>query len=535
MRITNNMMLRTTSSNINSNKLNVNTLNNQMSSQKKISRPSEDPVVAIRALRLRSNLSEINQYYEKNIPDAEAWLDVTETALNNMESILSDVRTQCVYGSTGTLKTEDRNTILTSLKKLREQLYAEGNTDYAGRTVFTGFRTNSKLTFMTDEKVSYDIHQTFTLDDIEKEVRYFKGESKVPTGAEIDQTGTIEELERLSCDRIRFAYDDVEIASDATGAVDLTKIQFTDGTTDANGNLVYQTLNGTEIGDATDSVKPNVKVYGTLEEWKDSYANAGDFSKGVAENDVIVIKETGEMLLGENVSNKIKSKELELKVDYTKNSFAKGELRPEYYFNCENVTDPANVINYVKYDGAGDEIAQDINYVIAANQTLTVNTNACDVFNEAAGRDVDEMINAVQYAINAHDKIADIEEMLSLEEYASDEDQENLNKWLDAAKKEADYADDNLQKLYNSYIGKFDTYLTQVDLAITTVGSKGDQLELTENRMSNQQLTTEELKSSNEDRELSDIIIDYTAAYTAYQGSLQAASKISQNTLLNYI
>ena len=65
MRITNNMMLRTTASNINTNKLNVNSLNNQMSSQKKISRPSEDPVVAIRALRLRSNLSEINQYYEE--------------------------------------------------------------------------------------------------------------------------------------------------------------------------------------------------------------------------------------------------------------------------------------------------------------------------------------------------------------------------------------------------------------------------------------------------------------------------------------
>ena len=64
MRITNNMMLNTTSSNINGNKLNVNNLNNQMSSQKKIQRPSENPVIAIRALRLRSTLSQINQYYE---------------------------------------------------------------------------------------------------------------------------------------------------------------------------------------------------------------------------------------------------------------------------------------------------------------------------------------------------------------------------------------------------------------------------------------------------------------------------------------
>ena len=77
--------------------------------------------------------------------------------------------------------------------------------------------------------------------------------------------------------------------------------------------------------------------------------------------------------------------------------------------------------------------------------------------------------------------------------------------------------------------------MSNVNLALTTVGSKGDQLALTENRMSNQQLTISELKSSNEDRELSDIIIEYTSAYTAYQGCLQAAGKVNQNTLLNYI
>lgn len=68
MRITNNIILHNTSININGNKGNVDTLNNQMTSQKKIQRPSDDPVTAIRALRLRSTLSEIDQYYEKNIP-----------------------------------------------------------------------------------------------------------------------------------------------------------------------------------------------------------------------------------------------------------------------------------------------------------------------------------------------------------------------------------------------------------------------------------------------------------------------------------
>ena len=145
MRITNNIILHNTSININGNKGNVDTLNNQMTSQKKIQRPSDDPVTAIRALRLRSTLSEIDQYYEKNIPDAESWLDVTETAITSMQEVIKTIRTQCEYGAQDSLTTDNRKTILTQLEKLRDKVYAEGNADYAGRTVFTGYRTNKKL------------------------------------------------------------------------------------------------------------------------------------------------------------------------------------------------------------------------------------------------------------------------------------------------------------------------------------------------------------------------------------------------------
>ena len=56
MRITNNIILHNTTGNINGNKVNVNNLNNQMTSQKKIQRPSENPVIAVRSLRLRTKM-----------------------------------------------------------------------------------------------------------------------------------------------------------------------------------------------------------------------------------------------------------------------------------------------------------------------------------------------------------------------------------------------------------------------------------------------------------------------------------------------
>lgn len=124
--------------------------------------------------------------------------------------------------------------------------------------------------------------------------------------------------------------------------------------------------------------------------------------------------------------------------------------------------------------------------------------------------------------------------MQKMQEYSSDDCQAALEDWIAAAKKERDYADDNLQKLYNSYIGNFDDYLQKVNLANTDLGSKGQSLDLTKNRMANQQTTMEELKSTNEDRDLSEIIIDYTSAYTAYQGILTGCGEDQSDNITDY-
>jgi flagellar hook-associated protein 3 FlgL len=526
------MMLRNASSNINGNKVSVDSLNNQMTTQKKIQRPSEDPVVAIRALRLRSTLSEIDQYLNNNISDAEAWLETTETSITNIISVITDIRYQCTYGATGSLKSEDRNTILTNLEKLRDQIYSEGNADYAGRTIFTGYRTNQKLTFMTeDDDTTYNITQSFSYSDME-EHRYYSGDVTVPTSvAGVQATNNISDPHQDTYSRLRLSY----ALSTETGSgllVDnagTTTLLDTDG---ATGTLSYTKSDGT-------SVDFNVTVYDSIE----SASTSGTLN--VPDDEAIFVKETGELILGKDLASDISESKGSINIDYTKKGFSKGEVRPEYYFNCQKVpegTDAAtafddpDVIRYIKYDEqTGKQIYQGINYVVSANQTLTVNTEADEVLNADIGRDVDEMIEAVSRAISANQKVEDIEAMQKMEAYKDDDSQAALEEWLTAAKKERDYADDNLQKLYNTYIGNFDDYLEKANLALTEVGSKGSSLALTKNRVTNQQTTVETLKSQNEDRELSDIILDYTSAYTAYEASLQAASKLNQTTLLNYL
>ena len=79
IRVTNSMVTKNAMSNININKGSLSTLNTQMVTQKKIARPSEDPITAIRSLRLRNSLNEITQHYERNIPDAQSWLELTDS------------------------------------------------------------------------------------------------------------------------------------------------------------------------------------------------------------------------------------------------------------------------------------------------------------------------------------------------------------------------------------------------------------------------------------------------------------------------
>ena len=94
MRITNKIMQRNSITNLNRNKVLSDKLNNQLTLEKKITRPSDDPVIAIRSLRLNTSITQLTQYYEKNAPDASAWLQATEEAVNITSTVITDMYEQ---------------------------------------------------------------------------------------------------------------------------------------------------------------------------------------------------------------------------------------------------------------------------------------------------------------------------------------------------------------------------------------------------------------------------------------------------------
>ncbi len=537
MRVTNKMIMNNSASNINSAKEVVNTRNKQMTSQKRIDKPSDDPVIAVRSLRLATTLSQVSQYYSKNIPDANQWLDITETALINIKDVATDCKTICVGGSTDSYNSQsDRKTMLTQLESLQKALFAEGNADYANRTVFTGYRTNSNLTFTEDEtQTKYRISQTLSVEDLMEEHRYYSGNVVVPTTeAEVlapqNDATLISDITETDYYRLRINYKDL----DSIGSIN---IKYEDGTeipftfTETNG--VFD--NTTAQTDATSGF--TLTVYDNETDW--AAADAENI-KRVDDTSIVVIKETGEIIFGDTVASTIKTNKAEVSVQYDKTGFNEGQLRPEYYYNCTKMIDSTGATltsnnEYTKFDANGNVIHFDIEYTIAANQTIAINTEASDVFDSSLQRDLDEMMNAVQRVIAAYDKLDTITNMKSETQYASDEDQEWLDKWQDAAQKEYDYYNNNMRKLFDSEIGNIQSYCDKITLALTDLGCKEQSLDLTKVRVGDQRETVQQLQTENDDVDLSQIIIDYTAAYTAYQASLTAAGKLGDSTLLNYI
>ncbi|MFZ5850251.1 MAG: flagellar hook-associated protein FlgL [Actinomycetota bacterium] len=114
------------------------TLQQQLSSGRLISRPSDDPAGTVAAMQLRSEVR-VTEQYSRNSLDGLGWLGTTDTALTSSLASLRRVRDLTVQGmSTGSADANAREAMAVEVDKLREGLLALANTTYLGRPVFGG-------------------------------------------------------------------------------------------------------------------------------------------------------------------------------------------------------------------------------------------------------------------------------------------------------------------------------------------------------------------------------------------------------------
>ncbi len=501
MRVTNQMVTSSSLRNMQKSMQRVNKLNEQVTTGKKIAAPSEDPVVAIRALKLRTTCDQLDQYKEKNIPDALSWLDTTQTSIQNVFDRLDDVYSYCEQGASDTYQTKDRQTIINELYALKDAIYAEGGTTYAGRYLFSGYKTETNLIFQNDEAkagLSYNITQDIAPSTIE---------TKNVVLNEVDATqldtyltgGTYEAPISEDVYSLRLAYSNLDnTANDISITV-----------TNADGS--------------TTTINPTIKQVADSATYYD-----------VGENGVNYIPETGEIIFGETIYNAIKDAE-NISVNYNKSDFEVGDLRPEMYFNCTQYKDmPDGSVDTTQF--TIDPDGQPIQYEVNFNQYITVNAEGKDLITHAMGNKIEDLATAVQDVLDIEKTISRLKELLEDSQYKNNPDAvEQINKMLEDADVELAIKRENMQKLFGRNMSNFQGFMEDVSAVQAKVGTTYSKLELIQTRVIEQVANFDELKSSNEDIETEEAAIELYQAELVYESALSTTASVIKKTLLDYL
>lgn len=142
MRITQRMLVDTVRSNINTNAESLTALQDQLSSGKRLRKPSDDPQALGRALKLRSNADQ-NAQFLRNISSARGWLEATDTSLAQLSEALLRARDLAVKGASDTLSADERRNLAYQLDGMLDEAIQCVNSAHEGKHLFAGRRVST--------------------------------------------------------------------------------------------------------------------------------------------------------------------------------------------------------------------------------------------------------------------------------------------------------------------------------------------------------------------------------------------------------
>jgi len=142
MRVTQGMLSNNMLSNLTNSYAKFNTYFDQLSTGKKISLPSQDPVVAMKGINYRAQVAEIGQF-QRNISEVHNWMDNTDAALDKATAAMQKLRELAIQASNGTNDDQALNSIKEEAEQLQEHLIDIANTNVNGKYIFNGTNTDT--------------------------------------------------------------------------------------------------------------------------------------------------------------------------------------------------------------------------------------------------------------------------------------------------------------------------------------------------------------------------------------------------------
>ena len=112
----------------------------QLSTGKQITKPSDEPDKASLVTRLESELAR-QESYQSTLSTVEIKLSTQETALRNVSDVMSRIKELTVQANSDTMGKLDRESIAVEIESLRDQVLSLANTqDTSGNYIFAGSR-----------------------------------------------------------------------------------------------------------------------------------------------------------------------------------------------------------------------------------------------------------------------------------------------------------------------------------------------------------------------------------------------------------
>lgn len=502
MRVTNQMISNNSLRNLQTSTKKVDTLVQQLTTGQKIQRASEDPVVAVRALKLRNTVSQLEQYKTKNIKDADSWMDLTENSITSISNYIEYMSGYCTQGATDSFNNDNRSAVAETIRAYKDMIYSEGNTTYAGRYVFSGYKTDTALGFSDSEATKYSYTITEPMSSSKIDVKTVTVNAVDPE--DLDKYlaggktyGTDAYPEQQTVYRLRLAYDQLSEGTTPT-------IKYKDNTGTEQTIAVTKTLKSTES--------------------KDYYKDLGD-------DEVRYIPETGEIIFGKNVYTQIQNAD-DITVGYAKDSFKQNDLRPEHYFNCVQT-------NKATGEQTNFEITDDdqvIEYEVNFNQMIRVNTQGRDLIKHDMGRAIDELADKVEEVADAENRLAQLKGLLSNPKYSGDSKAvEQINYMISDAENEVKMKNQEMRSMFNTHISVFQDFQTDVTALQSDSGARTSKLDMIASRVAEQYTNFTDLMSSNEEVDYEDKAIEFSSSAIVYNAALQVTGNVLQKSLLDFI
>ncbi len=129
-------------------------LQNQVSTGRRISSPSEDAPAAFRAIRIQRLLEQKSQA-KTNLTTSQSYLAASDSAISGVSLIMADIRGAAVAASDTSSSQLARDAISQTIRSALSQLLDVGNKNFRGRFLFAGAKTTVQPFSRAGEFVEY--------------------------------------------------------------------------------------------------------------------------------------------------------------------------------------------------------------------------------------------------------------------------------------------------------------------------------------------------------------------------------------------